>query len=65
MQKVPINEPPKVYLCHKCQVYFFSFSSLQKPTHSKCAGHNTRLATDNEIDMINKANNMHLAYNRS
>jgi hypothetical protein len=61
LPSLPIS--PKLFLCLKCNVYFFSYSLLEKPTHSKCTGHNTRLATKQEIDAINKTNGTHFIYN--
>lgn len=55
--------PPKLFFCKVCKVYFFTFSKMKKPTHSKCTGHNTRLATKQEIDEINKTNKTKLCYN--
>lgn len=61
MKKCPT--PPKLFLCKKCNVFFFTFSKLKKPTHSKCASHNTRLATQQELDEINKINGTHFVHN--
>ena len=46
--------PPKLFLCEKCQVYFWSFSKLIHPTHSKCHTHETRMCTPKEYsDIVN------------
>lgn len=55
-KKIPT--PPQLFFCEKCKVYFFSFSEMDKPTHSKCFTHETRKATKKEIKEINKANNL-------
>lgn len=55
---------PKLYLCENCKMFFFSTSQLEKPTHPKCFGHRTRLATNQEIDEINRINKTHFNYNR-
>jgi len=60
--KFPI--PPKLFLCNSCKVYFFTFSEMNKPTHPKCHGHNTRLATKKEINEINKSNGIHFIYSK-
>lgn len=53
-----IPDPPQLFYCGKCQVYFYSFSELEKPTHPRCKGHNTRIATQTEIDYVKKVNGM-------
>lgn len=52
--KYPI--PPKLFFCFKCNVYFFTNSGLDKPTHSRCKCHNTRKATEKEKQEIREAN---------
>jgi hypothetical protein len=51
-----IPQPPQLYKCNKCQVYFYTYSQLLKPTHVRCHGHNTRQATQEEIEWIQKVN---------
>lgn len=51
-----IPEPPKLFFCTKCKVYFYSYSELNKPTHVKCHGHATRKATEKEIQWVKEAN---------
>jgi hypothetical protein len=62
--RLKIPEQPKLFCCDKCDMFFFSISKLQKPTHPKCFGHKTRLATKKEIDQINKVNNTSFIYNK-
>jgi len=47
-----LPNPPKLFLCKKCKVYFYTFSTLEHPTHSKCKSHQTRLADNDEIETI-------------
>lgn len=56
-------KPAKLFKCEKCNLFFFSYSRMKKPTHYKCAGHKTRLATKEEIDKLNQTNKIHLCYN--
>ena len=56
-------KPAKLFYCEECKVFFFSYSQMKKPTHTKCTGHNTRLATNKEIDQINQTNKIKLQYN--
>lgn len=63
MVQKEIPNPPKLFFCEKCELFFFSFSKLDKPSHSKCFGHKTRLATKEEIDYINDTNKTHIVYN--
>lgn len=58
-----LPKQPKLFKCKKCDVFFYSFSTLDKPTHSKCFGHDTLLATNDEIDQLNKIHNSNIAYN--
>lgn len=57
-----LPQQPRLFYCEKCKVYFLSVSKLEKPTHSKCAYHMTRLATKDEIDEVNRVNNTHYVY---
>lgn len=43
---------PKLFFCKQCKVFFFTYSKLDKPTHSKCFSHKTRLATIEERHKI-------------
>jgi len=63
--KKNIPQQPKLFLCEECNVYFFSVSKMNKPTHSRCFGHKTRLATKAEIDQINQANKTCFIYNEN
>jgi hypothetical protein len=54
---------PLLFYCEECKLYFFTTSKMKKPTHPKCFGHKTRIATDEEIDAINEFNNTQYAYN--
>ena len=51
-----LPNPPKLFRCKKCNVYFYTFSTLEKPTHYKCHGHNTILTTKEEMKEIKQAN---------
>lgn len=59
-----LPKKPKLFLCNKCKQFFFSNSKLIKPTHSICTTHNTRLATNKEIDELNKINKTNYPYNK-
>lgn len=63
MKKIKAPEQPKMFYCEKCKVYFLSTSQMEKPTHPKCFGHKTRLATKEEIDEINRVNKTSFIYN--
>lgn len=59
---IKFPNPPKLFFCNKCKVYFFTYSKLDKPTHPKCRGHNTRIGTIKELQEINKINNTNFIY---
>jgi hypothetical protein len=59
-----LPKTPNLFFCEKDKEFFFSYSKLKKPTHSKCTTHNTRLATNKEIDELNKTNKTNYPYNK-
>lgn len=61
--KKQMLKQPKIFLCNNCKVFFVTFSQMQKPTHPKCFGHNTRLATNKEIDELNQKNKTSFCHN--
>jgi len=53
VKKMPcLPNPPQLFFCEKCSVYFYTTSKLEKPTHSKCAGHKTRIVYEYEKDVL-------------
>lgn len=38
-----LPNPPQLFFCEQCQVYFYSNSKLERPTHTTCKGHKTEL----------------------
>lgn len=58
MENKQVPQPPKLFMCNKCQVYFYTWSEMKKPTHPRCKGHNVREATPQEIEWVKKVNGM-------
>lgn len=51
-----IDKFPTLFLCKTCQVYFYSYSKLECPTHVRCKLHNTRIADKFEVARIESLN---------